>query len=48
MLYTEGWERTEDERHVANLLQEIAQEVGARSIQASTSCIPFPIMIGTH
>ena len=42
------WERTEDERHVSNLLQEIAQEVGAKSIQASTSCIPFPAMIGTH
>ena len=26
------WERTEDERHVANLLQEVAQEVGAKSI----------------
>ena len=39
MLYTEGWERTEDERKVCKALEEIAKQVGAKSIQAG-ACSP--------
>lgn len=32
-MVSEGWERSEDERKVANILEEVAAEVGAPNIQ---------------
>ena len=34
---SDNWERTETERDVARVLEEVAAEVGAQSIQAGTS-----------
>ena len=33
-IYSHDWERTEAERKVCKVLEEVAQEVGAKSIQA--------------
>ena len=38
MYLSEDWERTETERNVARVLEEVATEVGAKSIQAGTWC----------
>ncbi len=37
MFLSEQWERTEVERNVSRMLEEVAAEVGAKSIQAGTS-----------
>ena len=37
MYVSDNWERTETERKVARVLEEVAGEVGAQSIQAGTS-----------
>ncbi|KAI0767466.1 NADP-dependent oxidoreductase domain-containing protein [Fomes fomentarius] len=34
LIFSPGWERTEDERKVSKALEEVAKEVGAKSIQA--------------
>ena len=33
-IYSHDWERTEAERKVCKVLEEVAEEVGAKSIQA--------------
>ena len=35
-----NWERTEDERKVCLALEKVAGEVGAKSLNAGTPCLP--------
>ena len=46
-LYTEDWERTEEERKVCKALEEVAQQVGAKNIHAGTST-PSPCRTARH
>ena len=42
MIRSLNWERTEEERAVCKILEEIAQEVGAKNIQAGASLSKLP------
>ena len=39
----DDWQRTETERNVARVLEEVAAEIGAKSIQAGTSHRRIPV-----
>ena len=39
MIFTPGWERTEEERKVCLVLEEVAKEVGVESISSGVSAL---------